>query len=254
MRAVILAAGRGSRMQNETDDMPKCLVELGGKPLIEWQIMALKDAGISDISVVTGYRGEMLAQYELVNFHNSRWYETNMVSSLLCARDWMVSESTIISYSDIFYRSEAVQSIMNTPNEIAISYDPNWLELWKSRFQNPLDDAETFMVDDAGNLIEIGNRALTTTQIQGQYMGLLKFTAMGWGVVDNFLSKLTQFEVDNLQMTHLLQEILNSRLMPISAVPYEGIWGEIDSKLDLEIYRKNFISKDSLLIKNFREE
>ncbi|MFZ9450262.1 MAG: NTP transferase domain-containing protein, partial [Alphaproteobacteria bacterium] len=61
MRAIILAAGRGSRMRQLTDERPKCLVPLRGRPLLEWQLEALRGAGIREIGIVTGYRREMLA-------------------------------------------------------------------------------------------------------------------------------------------------------------------------------------------------
>ena len=67
MKAIILAAGRGSRMKNMTDERPKCLVELGGKPLLEYQLTALRQAGINEIAVVTGYRRELLVGYGLVD-------------------------------------------------------------------------------------------------------------------------------------------------------------------------------------------
>ena len=103
MRAIILAAGRGSRMKSLTDERPKCLVELRGKPLLEWQLWALRDAGINEIAIVTGYKRELLAERGLVEFFNPRWAETNMVSSLACAEAWLVADTCIVSYADIFY-------------------------------------------------------------------------------------------------------------------------------------------------------
>lgn len=82
MKAIILAAGRCSRMKDLTDDRPKCLVELRGKPLLEWQLIALRAAGISEIAIVTGYKRELLCNRGLHEFHNPRWADTNMVSSL----------------------------------------------------------------------------------------------------------------------------------------------------------------------------
>ena len=82
MNADILAAGRGSRMKNLTSDKPKCLVRLNGKPLIQWQLDALNQAGISNIAVVTGYKRELIADLDLIEFYNKRWSETNMVYSL----------------------------------------------------------------------------------------------------------------------------------------------------------------------------
>ena len=85
MRAVILAAGRGSRLGHLGDDRPKCLVELEGKPLIERQIAALRRGGVDEIGVVRGYRAEMIDFPGLYYFANERWAETNMVMSLAAA-------------------------------------------------------------------------------------------------------------------------------------------------------------------------
>ena len=112
MKAIILAAGRGSRMKNLTDERPKCMVELHGKSLLEWQLQALREAGVDDIAIVTGYKREMFSQWKLKEFHNPRWAETNMVSSLACAYEWLEAEPCIVSYSDIFYDATAVTSLM----------------------------------------------------------------------------------------------------------------------------------------------
>ena len=96
MRAIILAAGRGSRMNDLTDDRPKCLVELRGKPLLEWQLAAIREAGITEIAIVTGYKRELLARYELTEFHNPRWAETQMLSSLAYAKKWLESSPSIV--------------------------------------------------------------------------------------------------------------------------------------------------------------
>ena len=102
MKAIILAAGRGSRMKHLTDTQPKCLVELNGKSLLDWQLKALRDAGITEIAIVTGYRRQLLVNRGLIEFYNPRWAETNMVSSLACADEWLTTEPCIVSYSDIF--------------------------------------------------------------------------------------------------------------------------------------------------------
>ena len=79
MRAVILAAGRGSRLQAYTERAPKCLAELGGMTLIGRQLATLRDAGITDIVIATGYRGGMLEVPGTRRVHNPRWETTNMV-------------------------------------------------------------------------------------------------------------------------------------------------------------------------------
>src|ERR1700722_15540675 len=91
MRALILAAGRGSRMGPLGDVRPKCLVELDGRPLLDRQLAALRAGGARDIGIVRGYRKEMLADPALSYFDNDRWSETNMVMSLACAAKWLRS-------------------------------------------------------------------------------------------------------------------------------------------------------------------
>src|SRR5271170_858602 len=93
MRALILAAGRGSRMGRLSDDRPKCLIELDGKPLIERQIAALRRGGADEIGVVRGYRAETIEFPGLAYFTNERWAETNMVMSIAAAAQWLQSTS-----------------------------------------------------------------------------------------------------------------------------------------------------------------
>lgn len=236
MKAIILAAGRGSRMKNLTEERPKCLVELRGKALLDWQLEALRQAGITEIAIVTGYKRELLASRGLVEFHNARWAETNMVSSLACAQDWLLAEPCIVSYSDIFYSPVAVQSLMTSTASLAVTYDPNWLELWTQRFGDPLLDAETFRLTAQHTVAEIGNKPKLVDEVQGQYMGLLRFTPEGWAEILRIRSSLSPEQCDKMHMTGTLQKVIDARRVDIEAVPYEGVWGEIDSAEDLASY------------------
>lgn len=236
MKAIILAAGRGSRMKDLTDERPKCLVELRGKALLDWQLEALYAAGIAEIAIVTGYKRELLANRGLLEFHNARWAETNMVSSLACAQNWLQAEPCIVSYSDIFYSPMAVQSLMTSEASLAVTYDPNWLELWTQRFGDPLLDAETFRLTPEHTLAEIGNKPTSVDEVQGQYMGLLRFTPEGWAEILRIRSGLTSEECDKMHMTGTLQKVIDARFVPIAAVPYAGEWGEVDSADDLASY------------------
>jgi choline kinase len=238
MKAIILAAGRGSRMKNFTDDRPKCLVELRGRSLLDWQLQALHDAGITKIAIVTGYKRELLANRRLIEFHNSRWSETNMVSSLTCAGEWLESEPCIVSYSDIFYEASAVKSLMVCSASLAVTYDPNWLELWTKRFGDPLLDAETFRLSPDGSLSEIGNKPKTVEEVQGQYMGLLRFSQEGWAEVLRIRASLGPEECDRMHMTGTLQKIIDAGYINVSAIAYESEWGEVDNAKDLANYDK----------------
>lgn len=230
--AIILAAGRGSRLGALTDERPKCLVPLAGQPLLYWQIRALREAGIERIVVVCGYRSELLSGFSVETRLNADWERTNMVSSLLCARD-VIGPAVIVSYSDIVYEADVVRRLRAAPGHLAITYDVQWLDLWSRRFVDPLSDAETFQLDAEGRVAEIGSRTSTIDEIQGQYMGLLKLdgTALQWieavaGEEPNGGAKL--------DVTGLLRRLI-ARQHPVEAVQVKGGWCEVDSPQDLQV-------------------
>lgn len=234
MKAVILAAGRGSRMGGLTDDKPKCLVEVRGKALLDWQVQALREAGIEEIGIVTGYRRHLLIDRGLREFHNPRWAETNMVRSLEAAQEWLEMDTCIVSYSDIYYDTSAVRSLIDCDAQLAVTYDPKWLSLWTQRFGDPLRDAETFRLSSGGCLIEIGQKPRTVDEVEGQYMGLLRFTPEGWAHAVRLRRSLADDGFDSMHMTGMLQMLIERESLAISAVAYSGEWGEFDSPTDLD--------------------
>jgi len=236
IRAVILAAGRGSRLRHLGGDRPKCLVQLAGRPLIERQIAALRRGGADEIGIVRGYRAAMIDYPGVSYFVNERWAETNMVTSLAAAASWLREAPVIVSYGDIFYRSELVRGLAGASGPLVISYDRCWRLLWTRRFAEPLADAETFRIDGAGRLLEIGGKTTSLDDIQGQYMGLFKFTPPAWRVVETLLSSLDGTTRDRLDVTGLLRRLLAGTDLAISTVGTDGQWGEIDSPEDVELY------------------
>ncbi len=129
-KGIILAAGRGSRMGAMTDNAPKCMTMLHGKPLLEWQLAALRRAGVGEVALITGYCSEKLQRPDVELFHNHRWAECNMVRTLTYADQWLAENNCIISYSDIFYGAAAVEKLIDGPGDIGITYDRQWLKLW----------------------------------------------------------------------------------------------------------------------------
>lgn len=236
MKALILAAGRGTRMNIQTLNQPKCLLKVRGKPLLDWQIEAIRAAGIDEIAVVTGYKHELISRPRLHKFHNPHWQTTNMVSSLECAHDWLMSDSCIVSYSDIFYSSEAVKMLSSLDSHLAITYHVDWLNIWTSRFDDPLVDAESFRLSESGFIIEIGRKPKSKTEVQGQYMGLLRISPNGWIEMRKLFNDLMDTERSRLSMTEMLQKIVEGGVIDIKALPYDGVWGEIDSEKDLEFF------------------
>lgn len=237
MKAVILAAGRGSRMADATAAKPKCLTNLAGRTLLDLQRSALRAGGIREHGIVTGYLAEMLDQPSLTSFHNPDWQTTNMVQSLLCAGQWLSNEDCVASYSDIFYPAETVRRLVAAQGKIVVAYDPNWLGLWQARFADPLSDAETFRLDSDARIIEIGARSSSLDDIQGQYMGLLKITPPGFSAVTKVVEGLPTDQAKRLDMTSLLARLIAAGV-PIDTVRTAPNWGEVDSLTDLELYTR----------------
>lgn len=82
MKAIILAAGQGTRLRPLTDHKPKCLVELAGKPMLEHQLTTLRGAGINEIHIVAGYCAEQLDRSDITRHLNLDYASTNMVTTL----------------------------------------------------------------------------------------------------------------------------------------------------------------------------
>ena len=236
MQAIILAAGRGSRLGGLTDHCPKCLVELENRPLLAWQIEVLREAGISEIVVVSGYRSNLIDDYansyHFIARHNFRWRETNMLSTLFSVED-LIKGPCIVSYSDIIYGVEITKALMESESSLAIAYDPNWEKLWKVRFEDPLEDAESFRVDYDGRVLDIGRRVRDISEIGGQYVGLNRITpaALSWM---KEVAHSSSVSIDELDMTGMLG-MLASRNYMIDGIELKGGWCEIDNKKDLEI-------------------
>jgi choline kinase len=246
MKAIILAAGRGSRMGALTSELPKCLTKLGGTTLLERQLAAISAAGISDIAIVTGYQKQHLQPFVRHTFENPRWSETNMVMSLRCAEEWLRNDRCVVSYSDIFYDTAAVTSLAGNQHDISITYDVNWLKLWSQRFADPLSDAETFSCNPDGTVAQIGGKASSIHEINGQYMGLLGLSPAGWARFESLLSQLTPAERDRLDITTTLARVIAGGVS-VHAVPYSGTWGEVDSAQDLALYEEQLASGELVL-------
>lgn len=236
MQAIILAAGRGSRLGPMTENQPKPLAKLAGRPLIEWQLAALAVAGINDVHVVCGYCSDALQGYGCCRIVNPHWASSNMVRSLMCADDVLSEAPTLVCYGDIVYRPLIIQTLMASDAPLSISYDKEWWSLWSARFEEPLLDAESFR-QQQGQLITIGERVQCREEIEGQYMGLLKFTPEGWRRVSSLLSNLTAEQVDELDMTSLLRLLL-SQGIPIATVAISGGWVEVDNPSDIVLYEQ----------------
>ena len=243
MKAIILAAGQGVRLRPLTDDRPKCMVEYEGVPLIDHILNTLDSCNVSPIVIVAGYRAAVLEQH--VRFRNprvainSQYATTNMVHSLFCVEDELTSD-VIVSYSDIVYKPEIVRALLNSPADLAITIDTEWLSLWKRRMENPLDDAETLQLDGNGRVLDLGRKPHSIEEVQGQYMGLIKFSSNILNEVKGLYHSLDRRalydgkKLPEMYMTTFLRELIQAGV-PCQSVPIQGGWLEIDEPSDLNV-------------------
>ena len=242
MRMIVLAAGQGTRLRPLTDDRPKCLVPLAGKPLLEWQIAAAHAEGIIDITVVGGYRADQLAKYPVNVVPNPRFETTNMVRSLFCARD-NFGAGFVMSYGDIVYSPAVLRRVLNSGEDIGVAVDQDWRGYWEERSDNPLNDAETLRIGADGGLTEIGQKPKSMEEIQAQYIGLVAFRAGGVKALTQAYDALEKSggnpfggarSLDQLYMTDLLQGLIRQGVR-LGAVPINRGWVEVDNPRDLEV-------------------
>jgi len=232
-----LAAGEGTRLRPYTLDRPKCMVEIDGVSLIDRQLEVLKSEGIDDIVIIGGYKSEMLKRGDIKLKVNARYFETNMVWTLFSAEEELEGD-VIVSYGDIVYSKNILKALIKSKADIAVTIDMKWEGYWRERNENPLDDAETLKLRKDGTISEIGQKPSSLEEIEGQYMGLMKFSSEGVRQIKSAFhsalesGKLLGKEVENSYMTDLLQSIVNIG-GKVASVQIDEDWVEVDTVEDL---------------------
>ncbi len=239
MKAIILAAGQGTRLRPLTDDKPKCLVELAGKPLLEHQLETLRACGVDDIHIVGGYRAEQIECPGTSLHINERFAETNMVSTLFAAEAVMIGDTDlIISYGDIVYEPRVLAALLAVDAPIALAVDREWRRYWAARMDDPLADAETLKLVDGDRVVELGKKPHSYADIQGQYTGLIKIRADHvarlpevWRAMDRD-AMYDGKDYDNMYMTSFIQHLID-RGWEVRAAFVNNGWAEVDCEVDL---------------------
>lgn len=182
MRPIVIGAGRGSRLGPETDDLPKALVAVMGRPMLEWILEALAAAGFKrrDVVYICGYRADVVrARYPEFTFVDNRdWERNNILASLLCARDEL-SGGFVSSYADIVYRGSTVQRLLESPHDKVLAGDTDWRRRYVDRSLHPESDAEK-MRAEGDRVVELSRR-IASDRASGEFIGVTKFSPEGAG-------------------------------------------------------------------------
>jgi len=244
MRAIIIAAGLGSRLEHHTEERPKCMVEVGGRSILSYQLDALGQHGVDDIHIVRGYLAERLLIDGATYHENPDFRQNNILASLFCAES-AIEGPLFTSYSDIVYTPEVVQKALASPHDIALVVDRQWHLAYQGRHDHPVDQAE--LVEAAGErVLRVGKRVGKKNAV-GEFIGLAKYSARGaqimrevWGDVRQKFGDEDPFQnaakFRKAYLTDLFEEMI-ARDIVIGWVPIDGGWREIDTVEDLERVR-----------------
>lgn len=244
MQVMILAAGQGTRLRPLTDEMPKCLVKLLGKSLLQRQVDILNTHGVGDLTVICGYRADKLLEEGYRVVLNKDYLNTNMVATLFSAQRYISDEKDlIISYGDIIYESKVIEALSLSNAPISVVVDRKWRDCWEMRFENPLVDAETLKIDEKGFIKEIGKKPSSYDDIQAQYIGLVKVRSDYVEKIKTIYKNMDRMinydgkDFANMYMTSFIQHFIDIGI-EVKAVQIDNGWLEVDSISDLKAYEK----------------
>jgi choline kinase len=248
MRAIILAAGLGSRLNEYTRNKPKCLLQLGDKTLLQRQLDAYAANRIQDIHLVRGYRGEAIT-YDGITYHDNPDYRTNNVLKSLFYAESALKGDVIVSYSDIVFTPLVVELLMRSTHEISIVVDVDWQDRYVGRRDHPVAEAENVIFDAERRVLKIGKNIDLPSGMNGEFIGMLKLNPLGadlfrgqfhraknayWG---RRFQRAATFE--NAYLTDMLQEMTDNGLS-INCVMIHRGWIEIDTVEDYMNALKEF--------------
>jgi len=179
-KAVILAAGLGSRLGNLTEEVPKAMVKVDGHPIIDYQMNALKCNNINDVIIVVGYKKDILVNYvnqnwnNKLNLHfveNTNYATTNSAFSLNLSKKFIDSKSYIHLNCDTIFTSEILSMLKNSKktNQIVVNKDVQLS-----------DNMEQVYLDDSNKITYMNN--VYDKEAVGKAMGLAKISkgALNW--------------------------------------------------------------------------
>jgi len=253
MKAVIVAAGEGTRLLPHTYDKPKAMLDVCGKPILKWQLEALESCGIRDVTVVRGYKKEKITYRGIQYFDNPDYKDTNILESLMCARQ-KIKGGFVFSYSDILFTTGIVRRLLENKEDIGLVVDRDWRKAYVGRTEHPTDEAELVFAEN-GCVVKI-SKFMNPDNAYGEFIGLAKFSERGAEILlrtyervkNNRWCGYTPFQrfhdATSLRvayLTDMIQEIID-RGYPVHCVAIHGGWIEIDTPQDLEKARSNWAS------------
>lgn len=235
-RVVLLAASRGAELKELTEDRPKVLIDINGKPLIEQSINNFYAHDIKDIAIVTGYKKEAFKFPNIKYVNNENFETTNELASLFLANKQIV-DNTIISYGDILYRKYILSRLLEEKGDITIVVDAtinNRTTDYKGDFVLCSRNHSTNFSEAPAELqgIKFGT-ASENKEASGEWIGLVKTNKVGSDILSKALTELsTTADFNKLKLPDLMNHLL-SKKVKINVMYIDGHWMDVDSYSDV---------------------
>ncbi|MEQ5843594.1 phosphoenolpyruvate mutase [Paraburkholderia acidicola] len=239
--AIVLAASRGAGLEALTEERPKVMLPVAGKPLLRWLVDGFKKQGVNDITVVGGYRADAIDTAGIKLVVNERHAQTGELASLACAADTLQTD-TVISYGDLLFRSYIVRDLVESEAEFSVVVDSSLTQAENSSVR---DFAWCSAADDRGlfgNKVllqrissELQGDAANGTSPQGRWIGLLNVRGAGIERLKTVLAQLRERpDFDSLDIPALLNALIDSGEQ-VEVQYVHGHWRGVN---DLEDFRR----------------
>lgn len=242
VKVIILAAGRGTRLNKYTDQLPKGMLNVLGKPIIQRQIEVYRSAGIEDISIVRGYMADKINFAGVTYYCNEQFATTNMIESLFCASDTL-QDDVIISYADILFEPRVLNKVITCKDDVSVLVDEDWQDFWQARYGKVDFDTESLKFGSDGRIVDIGKDSPKLEEIDARYVGMIRLSPKGSQLFKDTYYQARELhsgktwlngrKFENIFMTDFLQELIDQGNKVTPTIVQRG-WYEFDTNEDYE--------------------
>ena len=251
-KALIIAAGLGSRLKKHTENLPKCMLDFGGKTLLQRQLDSYKKNGIKDISLIRGYKKEKINYKGIKYFENNDYKNNNILNSIFYAEK-VINGNIIISYSDILFDSSVVERTLNSDHDISVVVDIDWRGYYVGRKDHPISEAENVIFNSNNEVEKIGKINTGNEEVHGEFIGMIKLSNRGTEIFKEHFHRLKKIYwnkpfqrakvFQKAYLTDFIQELVDIGVK-VHCVIIESGWKEIDTVEDykkaLVVFNKKF--------------
>ena len=255
VKALIIAAGLGSRLKKHTENLPKCMLDFGGKTLLQRQLEAYNKNNIKDISLIRGYKKEKINYKGLRYFENKDYKNNNILNSIFYAEK-IINGNIIISYSDILFDPTVVQRTMESNHDISVVVDIDWRGYYVGRKDHPISEAENVIFNSNNEVEKIGKINTGNEEVHGEFIGMIKLSNRGAEIFKEHFHRLKKIYwnkpfqrakiFQKAYLTDFIQELVDIGIK-VHCVIIESGWKEIDT---VEDYKKALAGFNKKFIKS----